>query len=89
MDTFIAVPTASCGTVTGTNRAGTISASSTVTSCALTFGGLAASAGWSCGAANWTVPANPPVQTGGSGTTATLTGIIGAGNMLSYRCTTY
>ncbi len=81
-----------CGTIGAgsKNTAGFIT-SGTTGSCVsvLTFTGVTATTGWSCGISNGTT-ANLITQTGSSTTSATFTGITTSGDILRYAgCTPY
>jgi hypothetical protein len=82
--TLLATPTTTCGTATGNSTSGTISASSSVSTCTITF--PVSVTGYTCHWDNWTVPSNLIGQTGGSATTAVMGGTIVSGNTLSYLC---
>ena len=82
--TLLVAPTTNCGTATGNSASGTIAASSSVSSCTLTF--PISVTGYTCHLDNWSVPSNVISQTNASATTAVMTGTIVSGNTLSYEC---
>jgi hypothetical protein len=85
VENFYATPTAGCGTVAGTNSRGKITATSSVSSCTLTFGGGTLAAGWSCAFSDETSGVALP-QTSDTATTAVATGTITSSDKVIYTC---
>lgn len=80
-----------CGTIGAgsSNIAGFITSGTTGTcTSVLTFSGVTATTGWSCGISNSTT-ANLIRQTGSSTTTATFEGTTVSGDVLRYACSAY